>query len=151
LAASDGSGCVEMDPIASFGVAVVISMHCPICNATAGFLATEYVMPFRNRTLRAPALECVDCGAIVLDEITARTDQELESLQQALTLRRVLVRQRDHRHGSRSIQEHARLGGAHQVKRSVLCTSERGIERWQAFALSTSMWVVSEKANCLSN
>ena len=64
-------------------MAVLTTMQCPICKATDGFSASEYVMPYRTGTVRAPALECLACGAIVLDEVASHIDKDLECVRQA--------------------------------------------------------------------
>jgi C4-type Zn-finger protein len=75
-------------------------MQCPACKTTAGFSASEYRIPYQSGPVRAPALECLECSAIVLDEIAAHTDKELESVRQARVVRPAVIRQTDHRHTS---------------------------------------------------
>jgi hypothetical protein len=62
--------------------------------------------------VRAPALECLECSAIVLDEIAAHTDEELESVRQAQVVRLAVVRQTDHRHTSLQRRRRPRSDGA---------------------------------------
>jgi hypothetical protein len=65
-------------------------MKCPICNATAGFSEAEYVIPLETGTMRAPALECRACSAIVLHQVAAHTDAELAWVRLAQAVRRDL-------------------------------------------------------------
>ncbi len=67
-------------------------MQCPICNATAGFSEAEYFMPREMGAVRAPALECRACRAIVLAEAAAHTYAELAAVRLAQALRRSVVR-----------------------------------------------------------
>jgi len=87
-------------------------MQCPVCRTTAGFSASDYVMPYQSGTVRAPALECLACGAIVLDEIAAHTDKDLESVRQAQVVRLALIRRTDHRHTSLQRRRHPRSTGS---------------------------------------
>jgi len=69
-------------------VAVVQCMQCPICEATADFSATEYVMHRDMGPLRAPALECRARGAIVLHQAAAHTCAEQAAVRLAQSVRR---------------------------------------------------------------
>jgi len=75
-------------------------MRCPICNSSGGFRATEYVMPQRSGALRAPGLECLECGAVVLNEGAARSDGELEAVHEAQRLRLTTIGETAHRRAS---------------------------------------------------
>jgi hypothetical protein len=57
-------------------------MKCTVCGGTR-FVATEY----KTGDRRAPALECSQCLAIVLEEGVARTNEERESVKIAIALR----------------------------------------------------------------
>jgi hypothetical protein len=76
-------------------------MRCPVCNATDAFDATEYVMPHPSGTTRAPALECLECGAIALNEILAHSDKELAAVREAKNLRLDMIAETDRRRASR--------------------------------------------------
>jgi hypothetical protein len=66
-------------------------MPCPICNATAGFSEAEYLMLRGMGGVRAPALQCRACRAIVLHEVAAHTDAELAAVRLAQAARRSIV------------------------------------------------------------
>jgi hypothetical protein len=76
-------------------------MRCPICNATDAFEATEYVMPHPSGTVRAPALECWECGAVVLTEIVAHSDKGLAAVREAQNLRLDMIAETDRRRAPR--------------------------------------------------
>jgi hypothetical protein len=57
-------------------------MRCDVCGGT-GFTATEY----RTGEMSAPAMECIRCHAIVLEEGAARTKEERESVKIAIAMR----------------------------------------------------------------
>ncbi len=58
-------------------------MVCNVCGC-ADFVATEYVL---DEGHRAPALECLGCRALALDENAASTEAERESVKLAKALR----------------------------------------------------------------
>jgi hypothetical protein len=62
---------------------------------------TEYVMPHPSGTVRAPAIECLECGAVVLNEIVAHSDKELAAVREAQNLRLDMIAETDHRRSSR--------------------------------------------------
>jgi hypothetical protein len=62
---------------------------------------TEYVMPHPSGTVRAPAIECLECGAVVLNEIVAHSDKELAAVREAQNLRLDMIAETDHRRASR--------------------------------------------------
>jgi hypothetical protein len=66
-------------------------MPCPICNATAGFSEAEYLMLRGMGGVRAPALQCRACRAIVLHEVAAHTHAELAAVRLAQAARRSIV------------------------------------------------------------
>jgi hypothetical protein len=82
-------------------VAVATTMRCPICNAENAFEATEYVMPRLGGTVRAPALECLECHAVVLNEVAAHSTQELEAVREAQRLRHSMSGPTEHGRASR--------------------------------------------------
>ncbi len=58
-------------------------MRCTVCGGDR-FVSTEY----RAGSVEAPALECLTCGAVVLEEAVARTEEERESVKMAIALRK---------------------------------------------------------------
>jgi C4-type Zn-finger protein len=76
-------------------------MHCPICNSADTFNMTEYVMPHPSGTVRAPAIECSECGAVVLNEVVAHSAKELAAVREAQNLRLDMIAETDHRRASR--------------------------------------------------
>jgi hypothetical protein len=68
-------------------------MRCPICNAADALGATEHVMPSSSGTVRAAALEGLDCGTVVLDEVAPHSDQELAAVREAQNLRLNIIAQ----------------------------------------------------------
>ncbi len=62
-------------------------MPCNVCG-WADFQPTEYVTELGA----APALECLRCGALCLDESVARTPQERDSVKLAITIRDGIAR-----------------------------------------------------------
>jgi hypothetical protein len=62
-------------------------MRCPICKAADACEATEHVMSHPSGTVRAPALECVECCAVVLHEVAPKSDKELAAVREAQNLR----------------------------------------------------------------
>jgi hypothetical protein len=57
-------------------------MKCNVCGGSR-FVAIEY----RMGDMGAPAMECVKCRAIVLEEGVARTKEERESVKIAIAMR----------------------------------------------------------------
>ncbi len=63
-----------------------LRMRCTVCGGTR-FVATEYNTGDGRTRVPAPALECVKCLAIVLEEGVARSDEERESVKMAIAMR----------------------------------------------------------------
>ncbi len=57
-------------------------MKCCVCGG-GRFVATEY----KTGKMSAPAMECVNCLAIILEEGLARTEEERESVKLAIAMR----------------------------------------------------------------
>lgn len=51
--------------------------------------------------MRAPALECLHCGAVVLNEIVAHSGKELAAVRKAQNLRLDMIAEMDHPRASR--------------------------------------------------
>ncbi len=58
------------------------TMRCDVCGSES-LTATEYCAG----SVRAPAMECTRCHAIVLDEAVATSDQERDSVRMAVAVR----------------------------------------------------------------
>ncbi len=57
-------------------------MHCKVCGSDQ-LIETEY----ETGSLRAPALECVKCHALNLDERAAKSERDLDSVRRAVAAR----------------------------------------------------------------
>lgn len=61
-------------------------MVCTVCSGTR-FVSAEYNTGEAHRSRPAPALECVTCHAVFLEEGIARTEEERASVKIAIALR----------------------------------------------------------------